>query len=204
MQHRRSPRISAAIVMPGRCRRTGVSPLRYLSLLYIGAILLVVLISPHVLKAQDEAEEYELKVAFLLNFARFSAWNPESPRAEEPVFSICVWRKNPFGDLLNKLAEKRVHARPVSPRVVMEVSQISSCDLLYLSGQEAKEFQVVLTGAQRFRVLTVTEGIPDGGAIQLMLSDRQLRFECNLVEAAKIGVIFSSELLKLARRVVGE
>src|SRR5262245_37850255 len=52
--------------------------------------------------SQDaEAREYELKAAFLLNFAKFINWPDGSFANAQAPFAICVVGRDPFGKALD-------------------------------------------------------------------------------------------------------
>src|SRR5207244_10853841 len=53
-------------------------------------------------------DEYQVKAAFLFNFAKFVEWPPQAfPSASAP-FSICVLGQNPFGRSLQEAVEGKV------------------------------------------------------------------------------------------------
>jgi len=60
------------------------------------------------------ASEYNLKAAFLLNFARFIEWPPESFSQVAAPLVIALIGEDPFGDILDRMLEaKRVNAHPL-------------------------------------------------------------------------------------------
>jgi len=61
----------------------------------------------------DATREYQLKAAYLLNFARFVYWPIEVFSSAVDEFEICVYGDSPFGENLKYLLDKKVHARSI-------------------------------------------------------------------------------------------
>ena len=55
----------------------------------------------------DASREYQLKAAYLLNFARFVYWPEESFSSSADKFNICTYGVSPFGENLNHLLSKK-------------------------------------------------------------------------------------------------
>src|SRR5581483_1865896 len=53
--------------------------------------------------AADERSEYQIKSAFLVNFARFVEW-PAAAIADRTSFVLCVVGRDPFGPYLDQAA----------------------------------------------------------------------------------------------------
>ncbi len=52
--------------------------------------------------AQPAASEYELKAAFLYNFAKFVDWPPEALESSVSAVRVCVLGDDPFGAVLDQ------------------------------------------------------------------------------------------------------
>jgi hypothetical protein len=128
--------------------------------------------------------EYEVKAAFLYNFAKFTAW-PSPPEQAEDAFTICILGDDPFGPALDLLKGKPVDGRPVEVRRLTKPGEIGSL-------------------AEKLRdqpVLTVGDGpgfVRSGGMIGFVLSDGRVRFEIGPDRISPTGLTVSSQLLKLA------
>jgi hypothetical protein len=161
------------------------------------AIVYQFLLATAALRAQSPSE-FEVKAAFLLNFARFIEW-PEAALAPDEPIHICVIGEDPFGRALDQL----VHDESIDSHKVVVVrapsSSDSTCEVAYF-GKAGKE--AARTGAG---VLTVGEGVEflrSGGMIAFVLENRRVRFDINLPAMRKAGVRVSSRLLRVARTVV--
>jgi len=71
----------------------------------LAALMLVVLaIAPSAPLARAQASppsEYQVKAAFLFNFAKFVDWPPASFASPQAPFSICLLGKDPFGPAID-------------------------------------------------------------------------------------------------------
>lgn len=77
------------------------------------AVLCGVILSDSHLRAEESSLEYQLKAAFLVNFARFIAWPETAFPSEQREFILCVAGKDPFGSALAGIENKKIAGRPV-------------------------------------------------------------------------------------------
>ena len=148
----------------------------------------------------QEVSEYELKVAYLYNFALFTTWPGESNAA----MVFCVFRQDPLSAPLEALQGRRVRNRPIELRRIISPEEISTCDLLFLSATESDIFPKVLELIKTSNILTVTDStdsLRKEMAINMAFEDKRLIFEVNQAIARRANLTFSSKLLNLARSV---
>lgn len=148
--------------------------------------------------------EYEVKAAFLYNFTNFVTW-PEDVLAEQETFPVCVLGQDPFGEVLDEtFLHKTYHGIPMEVRRVA-LHESASCRVLFISPSEEWRLAVILHLLQGLPILTVSElheFIDRGGMINLSVQQNQIRFSINAAAAEQAGLKISSQLLKLARRVI--
>jgi hypothetical protein len=152
-------------------------------------------------KASSAAREYQLKAAFLYNFAKFIEWPRESfPTADAP-FVLCVRGDDPHAaDMEGVLRGKTVAGRPLHVRLLQRAAEIGACHVLFVSGDDAARVDFALR-ERRSGVLTVGESadfLRRGGIIRLMLEDGKVRFEISPAAGEEAALRISSKLLKLA------
>ena len=151
--------------------------------------------------------EYEVKAAFLYNFARFVEWPPEVRRDPGAPFVIAILGHDPFGAVLDEtVAGKTVAGRPIEVRRVPRVEGARDAQIVFVCPSERANMAAILKALDRPGVLTVgdTDGFAmRGGAINFTRQARRVRFEINPVVAEQAGLKVSSQLLKLATLVVG-
>ncbi len=143
--------------------------------------------------------EYEVKAAFILNFAKFTEWM-NRPSQLEKTLPICLWRDNPFGSIIEKLNGRTVGERVISVQTIDTGNQIPGCGILFVSGQRVSELAPIKKIIYSAQVMTITE-TPLAGAINFVPQEDRVRFDCNLIEAESMGIKLSSQLLKLALEV---
>lgn len=149
--------------------------------------------------------EYQLKAAFLFNFAKFVEWPPQSFHAPDQPVMICVLGANPFGDALEQvIGGKLVNGRPFAVRPLRELTPDCGCHLLFVPASEGRRFFAALPAVRGAGILTVGEAegfASEGGVINLKLESGRIRFEINLEAAARERLHISSKLLQLAQIV---
>jgi hypothetical protein len=149
--------------------------------------------------------EYEVKAAFLLNFARFAEWPAEKTSGP---FVVAVLGEDPFGPALDRTFEGAgVGGRPWEVRRLSRVDDAGRSHILFVSRSEEGRLGAILAALRGTHVLTVSD-IPDfaerGGMIGFRLEERRVRFDINPAPAAESKLRISSQLLKLARIVAAK
>ena len=161
---------------------------------------------PTALPAQvRQPSEYELKAAFLFNFAKFVDWPTNAFAGPQSPFLVCILGTDPFGGALDKALQGKVIAEhPVSVARVKRVADISGCQILFVAASESQLLPEVLAKLRGLCVLVIGETndfASSGGAIQFTLEDNRVRFFINPDAADRAGLKISSKLLALAKIV---
>jgi len=153
--------------------------------------------------AEPGAEEYEVKGAFLLNFAKFVDWPPQVFKGPGEPIAICVLGQNPFGPRLDRAArETLVAGRTVTVRQVSDQQQASRCQIVFMGASERKRLRAWLEALRGGSVLTVGESegfLANGGVINFKLEGERVRIEISIEAADRAGLHISAKLLSLAR-----
>jgi len=153
----------------------------------------------------QEAIEYEVKAAFLYNFARFVEWPDAAFPAPDAPIVICVAGADPFGRALDDIVrDERVGRHPIAILRLAPSLPAEPCHLLFVSSSEQSRYGEVLAGVNRRRTVTVGDApgfIDAGGLIRLFLEDGRVRFSINLAGLDAVEFHVSARLLKLARPV---
>jgi hypothetical protein len=178
-----------------------------------GAVLfacLSVLVAPPLLgKARPEPRAPsadEVKAAFLYNFGKFVVW-PGSSGRQEASFAIGVLGDSLMADVLDRIVrDKLVQDRRIEVRRIRSASEAQDCQILFIGAAERDRLGDILDTLDRRSVLTVSDidaFVDRGGMIRLLLDQNKVRFEINRTVVDRAGLKMSSQLLKLARRVIG-
>jgi hypothetical protein len=102
--------------------------------------------------------EYQVKAAFLFNFAKFVDW-PEAalPKPNSPLL-IGVLGENPFQDQLEKtIGNKKVDEHPLVARQYRSMAEATNCHILFISSSEKARLPQIMKSLEGTSVLTVGE-----------------------------------------------
>ena len=150
----------------------------------------------------DRLSEYEVKAAFLVNFAHFVEWPPGSFGAANDPFVFGVYGKDLFGAALDQaVLGKKIDGRPAVILRTSVVSDLRSCQVVFLPASEMRHMRELSAALDGFSVLLVgeTRGFAEsGGVINFVLENERVVFEINPSAAARVHLKVSSKLLQLA------
>jgi hypothetical protein len=165
--------------------------------------LAVVLGSAHALRADEPSREYQVKAAFIYNFALFTEWPDSAFSDKNSPFVVAVIGPDPFGSFLSQtLTNKTIQGRPVILRHLDSADQISGVHLLFVPAEEDDHLDDIFKQVADQPILTVGESdkfLDAGGTIRFLLEDGRIRFEISPDSAARAGLRISSKLLSLAK-----
>jgi len=151
------------------------------------------------------SKEYQIKAAYLYNFAKFVEWpDPAFTNNDSPLV-IGVFGQNPFGGELTAIAkDHKIHGRNIVIKHVATVTEARGVHLMFFGAAEAGHLAETLAALKANSVLTVGESekfITAGGMINFVLAENTVRFEINAAAAEQQGLKISAQLLKLAKAV---
>lgn len=151
---------------------------------------------------------HDVTAAYLFNFSKFVEW-PEGAFAGtgDPI-TICVLGESPLASLLDDAVKgKQVNGRELVVRETSSIARTAGCHIVFIASSERGRLEDVLAELADRPVLTVSnaQSVADRGAvIGLTLEDSRVRFEVNLAAAGRARLKLSSQLLKVAVRLVGQ
>ena len=169
----------------------------------IPSLILVWLLAPGGGRAQESPPtEYQLKAAFLLNFAKFVEWPPEAfAKADSPIV-LGILGENPFGNILEQTIQgKKVNSHELKVTKLPSSAGATNCHILFIGASDNARLPEILKGLGKANVLTVgeTDGFTDsGGMINFVPKGNKIRFQINEGAARSAGLKISSKLLSLA------
>lgn len=206
-QHRRTSRCTAAaslgLVLPRSGARWLRSAARPLWRVWLGLLVLGLCGS-----AGRAPSEYEIKAAFLYNFAKFVEWPAPSFKGDTAPFVLGIVGEDPFGNVLSAVVEhEQVKGRPVEIRRYHEGEDFTGCHLLFISRSEAARLRQLLPLAEKNCILTVGEDpefLSQGGMINFAVVEKSVRFDINKKAMTQARLKISSKLLAVARAVLDD
>jgi hypothetical protein len=156
-------------------------------------------------RSAEEFPEYQLKAAFLYNFARFVTWPTNAPVDTTTPVTIGILGTDPFGPLLRDTVQgKTVNGRKIVVTQLARDEKPTGCHILFISRSEKERIPSILESVKGQSVLTVSEVdqfAQGGGMINLIVVSQSVRFEINLQAIERVGLQVSSKLVGLGVRV---
>jgi YfiR/HmsC-like len=153
---------------------------------------------------QPHSTESQVKAAYLYNFGKFVRW--QADRVSPQTLTICLLGKDPFGAVLDATVEgESIDGKKITVKRLSSIQDLTSCSILFVATSEESRLGPVLSAAQHQGLLTVSD-IPHfaehGGIIGFVMLQDKIRFEVNRAAAEQSHLTLSSELLKVASKVI--
>jgi hypothetical protein len=155
--------------------------------------------------AQPQLDEYQVKAAFLYNFAKFVDWPPQAFKVASDPITVCIAGETPiYAQLDSAVVGKMAGNRSFAVRKVSDAQHAPGCHILFIGLAERKRIPAILAGVRELGILTVGETpefIANGGVVNFKLENGKVRFEINVEAAEQEQLRISSKLLNLAEIV---
>jgi hypothetical protein len=152
------------------------------------------------------AGEYQVKAAFLYNFAKFVEWPPSSFSSASEALRICIFGRDPFGEeLRNITSAKTVNGHKLEVHGEVDLEHARSCHILFIASPGETRMKEIVAALRGASVLTVGDAkgfAEQGGMINFVLENERVQFEVNRKAAEEAGLKISSKLLSVARLVI--
>jgi hypothetical protein len=181
---------------------------RLLRILALAALLLAgAAASARAADAKPRATEYDLKAAFLFNFAQFVEWPPAAFASSNAPIVIAILGPDPFQGALDKIcAGEEIRGRPLQVIRYAKAADVRPAHLLFIPRAMASQFPDAIARVADSPTLTVSDidkFAERGGMIQLFTDQNQVRLRIDAEAARKANLSISSKLLRLAQLTRG-
>lgn len=161
----------------------------------IAAALLIFFLSATPALPQQDARA--VRSAFVFNLTRYVAW-PQSKR----TLVIGFLGEASAGTIMKQMLDARsTDGRTLQVVLNPNDSDLTSCDILYVTSAQSAKFGNILTRLGRSPVLTVGEDTrftQNGGMVGLIRSGDQIQIAVNIDALHAADLNMSSRLLQLA------
>ncbi len=150
----------------------------------------------------EPAPEYQLKSAFIYNFATFIEW----PQGRGDLLTLCVAAPQDAMKYFTLLEGKHVGKLALTVRHLSEGDSATACRILFVADADNAGFDKWLPEIARQQVLTMSESeslLKKGAMVDLVLQEGRVVFDVNMDAAREEGIALNSKLLRLARKVYG-
>ncbi|MBN1787952.1 MAG: YfiR family protein [Sedimentisphaerales bacterium] len=188
--------------------------------IYIFSALLLSLLLGLQVKADAPSREYQVKAAFLYNFIMFVDWPQEKEVDENTPITIGIIGDDPFSNAFDPIRSKQAGSREIvikrfkgleelktSGELAKTTDALKDCHLLFICRSEKKVVSEIVDIIKDSNVLVIgdMDGFLElgGGAINFVLQEEKVRFEVDLGAAKSAKLKIRSQLLKLAKRIIG-
>ncbi|HEY1921453.1 MAG TPA: YfiR family protein [Tepidisphaeraceae bacterium] len=145
---------------------------------------------------------YEIKAAFIYNFAQFTQWPDSAFTSGDSPFVLAFIGDSELGPALQQVLQgKSIAGHPIVLKHLDSASQISGCHLLFIPDSEESHLDDIFNAVGNQPILTVgetTKFMQAGGIIRFFIADGRIRFEIDPDAADKATLRLSSRLMSLA------
>ena len=143
--------------------------------------------------------EYDLKAAYIYNFAIFTEWS-FAHLAEGMALGVCLHDHNPMRDALDQLAGREVKGRQLVVKSWQGLQVPQGCHILLLERGDQEQWSAMREAASDSGMLTIADGDAGlaGVVITLVLEGERLKFRIDTAAARRADLVLSAKLLRLA------
>ena len=149
----------------------------------------------------DATQEYTVKAAIALNFARFTEWPESALRKEASVINLCVLGDNVAQEAFLQMDEKKVGNRTLHVLYLSRPRNLEQCQMLYVSGLDKNTTIQLLAEIKNQHILTIGEQdyfVDHDGMINLDMQEGKVEIQVNLEATKQAGLTISARVLKIA------
>jgi hypothetical protein len=151
-------------------------------------------------------DEYQVKAAFLLNFAKLVTWPARAqPAAGQSIVLGVMGDAMVVEAISAKLEGARAGGHPMAVRAVSRAPDVEGCHIIFVAS--GRDNSAILEAARRHGALSVGESegfAARGGVVNFFNEGKKLRFEINRAAAEQAEIEISSRLLHLAKLVADQ
>jgi len=179
-------------------RAAAFSSLRNRPLRWLAALLLT---SVSLAFAQPDSEP-QLESAYLVNFLKYVEW----PASNRNTATICLFGRDTLGPYLSNHEGRVIGGKELRIRRVSSPDDMQHCQLLYIPDVEEARIGAVLRWIQGMPILAASNAdgfARSGGGIELLRTGGRVQFIVNADTLARHGLTPSSQMMRLANRVIG-
>jgi len=150
----------------------------------------------------QSVEEYAVKAAFVLNFARYTQWPDECFTGTTQSLKLGVLGNKTIESAFKTINGKKIGSKTLQVQSILKAEDAGKCHMIFIS--KDIDHTILLNMVENTRgkaILTIgeiTNFIQFGGIINFFSRKGRLHFEINNSLARKQQLKLSSRLLKLA------
>jgi hypothetical protein len=165
-------------------------------------ILLLISILIFSIPSNAQTDLSRAQSMFIYNFSRLIEW-PASQKTGPFVIGV-LGSSSITSELKTYTTGKSVGSQPIMIKVFKNISEISSCHILYLPFSETKQLPNITAQMSSKNMLIITEkngAVELGSAINFVVIGDKLKFELCPNNATKYDIKVSSKLNEMAYKI---
>ncbi|MGI9168538.1 MAG: YfiR family protein [Pyrinomonadaceae bacterium] len=163
--------------------------------------LLALMGNMSITQVHAQADEYQVKAAFIFNFAKFVDW-PSNAFGDGDTLVVGVVGDDPFDGALDRLNGNMANGRRLRIKRLRVGDNLRACQILFISNSEGRNLGKSMDSSRGSSVLTIAE-MPQfnqsGGIIRFVIQKNKVRFEINAQAAGQSRLRISSKLMALSK-----
>lgn len=164
-------------------------------------VLASIFIASSIRVSAQTVNEYQVKAAFILNFAKFVEW-PSDAFDDRGALVVGVIGDDPFGGALDQLSGNTASGRRLEIKRFRWGDNLRACQILFISNSEGRHLGKIMESIKGTSILTIGE-MPQfnqsAGMIRFVIQNNKVRFEINAAAAGQARLRISSKLLALSK-----
>ncbi|HJV53900.1 MAG TPA: YfiR family protein [Noviherbaspirillum sp.] len=168
----------------------------------MGQWLIAAIMLPALPASAQTVQEYDLKAAYVYNFALFTEW-PTETVYDGGTFNICVGSASAVRTALVSLGERSIRGRKIAVRNLGAADNPQNCQVVFLESADRERWTHIKKGLGS-GVLTISDDEETGrgsAVIALAMDGNRVVFDIDTRAARQAKLVLSSKLLRLARTV---
>ena len=150
----------------------------------------------------DNTNEYVVKAAFTLNFAKYTKWPHGSFADASSPCLLYIEGDRAVESVFQSVSGSKIGTRRLKVEFAEKSQNLDNCHMIFISRTvKTSEVLQILEAVKGKPVLTISETeefIGQGGMINFFTKNGRLYFEINLAIVRQQNIWLSSQLLKLA------
>lgn len=150
--------------------------------------------------------EYQVKAAFIYNFAKYAEWPSEVMGGRDRPFTLCIVGRDPSDSAFSSVEGRQVGGRPLKIRRDVRMEDIAGCHIAFISESEEHRLPSVLKSMASAPILTISDidgFVEAGGAVGMFVAEDRLKFDANFTALQRANIKVNSQVLWMARTVHG-
>ncbi len=154
-------------------------------------------------KIHAQYSEYEVKAAYIFNFAKFIEWPADYLNNPDTIY-LCIYKNDPFGIILEKtMIGRKANGKDWKIKRINNIDELGKCHILFFSEINKHEVMQIIDKLKDKPIVTIGDEELDfceyGGVVNFTPQFSEYQFEINKEVVNRLKIKISPKLLLLAK-----